>query len=138
MEKIAGLLPAPPSKPTPLQRFMKWYVSERKSRTISPFSELTVDEWVENRIKEATVEGLRAAIQVDPANARLAAHFGRCLADEALKEGTDPDAARRARADADYQTQRALNLAPGSDEVKTLRAEVVNLLTRKTHKPKRS
>src|SRR5437870_2244246 len=40
--------------------------------------------------KEGTVEGLRAAMQVDPANARVAAHLGRLLADEALKQGSDP------------------------------------------------
>ena len=34
---------------------------------------------------------------------------------------TDPDDARRARAEADYQTRRALKLAPDNDEVKKLR-----------------
>jgi hypothetical protein len=53
-----------------------------------------VSEWLENRIKEGTVEGLRAAIQVDPANARVTAYLGRCLADYALEQGSDPDEAR--------------------------------------------
>ncbi len=69
---------------------MKWSVSDRRSRTISPFSQVTVSEWLENRIKEGTVEGLRAAMQVDPANARITAHLGRCLADKALKQGAIP------------------------------------------------
>jgi hypothetical protein len=56
-----------------------------------------VGQWIENRIKDGTLDGLRAAIQVDPANARLAAYFGRALADFALAEETDPDASRRAR-----------------------------------------
>src|SRR5437773_873530 len=85
----------PSSKLTPLQRFMKWSVSDRRNRTISPFSQLTISEWLENRIKEGTVEGLRSALQVDPANARVAAHLGRCLADQALAQGSDPDEARR-------------------------------------------
>jgi hypothetical protein len=127
-DKIAVKFPGPPSGLTPLQRFLKWSVSEPKSRTVSPFSKLTVLESVENRINEGTVDGLRAEIQVDPTNARLAAHFGRALANYALANGTDPDKARRARAQADYQTHRALKLAPDNDEVKKLRAEVVKLL----------
>ena len=49
------------------------------------------------RIKEGTVEGLRAALQVDPANARVTTHLGRRLADRAREQGSDPDEARRAR-----------------------------------------
>jgi hypothetical protein len=44
-------------------------------RTISPFSKLTVPEWIEHRIKENTFYSLRAAIQIDPANARLGCTF---------------------------------------------------------------
>jgi hypothetical protein len=47
---------------------------------ISPFSKVTVPEWIENRIKDGTFESLRAAIQMDPANACLIAHFGVTLA----------------------------------------------------------
>ena len=112
---------------------MKWSVSDRRSRTISPFSQVTVSEWLENRIKEGTVEGLRAAMQVDPANARVTAHLGRRLADQALKQGSDPDEARRARGEADFLTSRALKLAPDNDEVKKLRDEVVKLLELKTN-----
>ena len=65
---------------------------------------------------------------MDPTNARLVAHFGRRLADQALETRTDPDAARRARAEADYQTRRAVKLASDNDEVKKLRTEVVKLL----------
>ena len=66
---------------------------------------------------------------VDPANARLVAHFGMALANLAVTETkTDPDEARRVRAEADYQTHRAVKLAPDNDEVKKLRAEVVKLL----------
>ena len=132
-EKIAAKFLGPSSKMTPLQRFMKWSVSDRRSRTISPFSRVTVSEWLENRIKEGTVEGLRAAIQVEPANARITAHLGRRLADLALKQGSDPDEARRARGEADFLTSRALELAPDNDEVRKLRDEVVKLLELKTN-----
>jgi hypothetical protein len=67
-EKIALKFPTPSSTLTPLQRFLRWSVSDRRSRTISPFSELTTEEWVENRITEGTLNSLQAAIQVDPAD----------------------------------------------------------------------
>jgi hypothetical protein len=107
---------------------MKWSVADRRSRAISPFLQATVSEWLEIRIKEGTVEGLRAAMQLDPANGRVAAHLGRRLADQALEQGSDPDEARRARGEADFLTRRAQKLAPESDEVKSLRDEVVKLL----------
>ena len=112
---------------------MKWSVSDRRSRTISPFSQVTVSEWLENRIKEGTVEGLRAALQVDPANARVTAHLGRRLADHALKPGGDPDDAQRARGEADFLTSRALKHAPGNDEIKNVRDEVIKLLGQEAH-----
>jgi hypothetical protein len=71
--------------------------------------------------------GLRAAMQVDPANARVTAKLGQCLADQALKQGRDQDEARRARGESDFLTSRAVKLAPDNDEVKKLRDEVVEL-----------
>jgi hypothetical protein len=78
----------------------------------------TGGEWIENRLKEGTIESLRAAIQMDPANAHLIAHFGLALANLAVAEKTDPAEAWRARAEADYQTRRAVKLASDNDEVK--------------------
>ena len=118
---------------SPLQRFLKWSVADRRSRTISPFSQITVPEWLENRIKEGTVEGLRAAMQVDPANARITAHLGRRLADQALKQLRAPDETRRDRREADFLTSRALKLAPDSEEVKKLRDAVIKVLELETN-----
>ncbi len=70
---------------------------------------------------------------VDPANARAVAHLGRRLADQALKQGSDPDEARRARGEADFLTSRALKLAAYNNEVKQLREEVIKLLGPKAH-----
>ena len=42
--------------------------------------------------------------KVDSANARVTAHLGRCLADQALKQGNDPGEARRLRGEADFLT----------------------------------
>jgi len=132
-EKIAAKFSGPSSKLTPLQRFLKWCVSRGRSRTISPFSKVRVSEWLENRIKEGTVEGLRTAMQVDPANARVTAHLGWSLADFAFKQGTDSDQARRARGEAGFLTSRAVKLAPDNDEVKKLRDKVINMLKLKTN-----
>ncbi len=68
-----------------------------RSSALTPFSQVTVSEWLDNSIKEGTVDGLRAAMQVDPANARVTTHLGRRLADRAREKGSDPDEARRAR-----------------------------------------
>jgi WD40 repeat protein len=132
-EKIAAKFLGPPSELTPLQRFLEWSVSDRRRRTISPFLQATVSEWLESSIKEGTIEGLRAALQVDPANARVTAHLGRRLADHALSKDRDPDEGRRARGEADFLTSRALKLARDNDEVKKLRDEVVKLLGLKTN-----
>src|SRR6266700_430994 len=132
-EKIAAKFARIPLELTPLQRVMKWSVSNLRSRTISPFSQVTVPEWLENRVKEGTVEGLRAALEVDPANARVTAYLGRRLADHAFEQGGDPDEARRARGEADFLTSRAQKLAPDNDEVKKLRDEVIKLLELKTN-----
>ena len=132
-EKISAKFARISSELTPLQRFLKWSVSDRRSRTISPFSQVTVSEWLENTIKEGTIESLRAAMQVDLANPRVTAHLGRRLADQAFEQSVDPDEARRARGEADFLTSRALKLAPDNDEVKKLRDEVVKLLELKTN-----
>jgi hypothetical protein len=130
-DKIATKFARPLLKMTPLQQFLKWSVADRRRRTISPFSQLTVSEWLDNRISEGTIEGLRAALRIDPANARVTAHLGRRLAEEA--QGNYLDETRRARGEADFLTSRAQKLAPESDEVKRLRAEVVKLLELKTN-----
>lgn len=110
----------------------EWSVSDRRNRPISALSQETVSEWLENRINEGTVERLRAALEVDPANARVTAHLGRVLADQALKQGCDPDETRRARGEANFLTSDAVKPAPDSQEVKKLRDEVIKLLELKT------
>jgi hypothetical protein len=127
-EKIIAKYARISSGLTPLQRWIKWSVSDRRSLTISRFLRLTVSDWLESTINDGTVEGLRAALQIDPGNARVTAYLGRLLADQAFKQGTDPDKARRARGEADFLTGRALKLAPDNNEVEKLRAEVVKLL----------
>ena len=108
-----------------MQQLLKWSVSDPRNRTTSLNSHQTVAEWIENTIDEETLDGLRSAIQVDPANGRLAAHFGMAPANLADGEKKDSDDARRARAEANYQTHRAVTLASDKNEVQKLRADVV-------------
>ena len=127
-KKIAAKLAGRTSSLTPLQELLKWSVSDPRTRTISPFSHVTVAEWVKNQIAEGTLDALRAAMQLDPANAPLVAHFGKALAEHALRKGTDRAEARRARGEADFQTRRAVNLDRDNHEVKKLRVEVAELI----------
>ena len=116
---------------SPLQRFLKWSVSDRWRRSISPFSELTVSQWTENRIREGTLDGLRAAMLMEPTNAIVAANLGRAVANYALAKGTDSNEGRRARAEADFQMRRALKLDPKSEEVKKVGEEIASLMAQK-------
>jgi WD40 repeat protein/serine/threonine protein kinase len=132
---IASRFPEASSKLTPLQRFLKWSVSEPRSRAVSPFSELTLTEWIQNRIGEGALDGLRTAMQIDSANPLLVAYFGKALAIYALDNPSDPDETRRARAESDFQTRGALKLAPNNEEIKTLRADVVRELHLSSERP---
>ena len=49
----------------------RWFLAGRSSRTISPFSKLTVPESIENRIKENTAESLDEAERLAYGNAEL-------------------------------------------------------------------
>jgi hypothetical protein len=73
------------------------------------------------------------ALNVHRVHARATAHLGRRLAGQALKQGSNPDEARRARGEADFLTSRAVKLAPDNEEVKSCATEVVELLSLKTN-----
>jgi WD40 repeat protein/serine/threonine protein kinase len=49
----------------------RWFLADRATRTISPFSKVTVPEYIKNRIKENTVESLVEAEQLTYGNADL-------------------------------------------------------------------
>jgi WD40 repeat protein len=112
---LAAKFAGPSSSMTPLEQLLKWSVSEPRLRSLSPFSQRTVADWVEDRVEEGSLNGLRAAILVYPANPQVAAHYGRALAAFALEKGIDPAEARRARAEADFQMRRAQTLVNQND-----------------------
>jgi hypothetical protein len=70
-QKIAERFPESASGLTPLERVLQWSVSNPRTRSLSPFSKRTVTPWVEERIKEGTIDGLRAAMIVDPTSQGL-------------------------------------------------------------------
>jgi hypothetical protein len=127
-KRITDRFRAPNRDLTPLQQFLIWRVSEQGSRTITPFSGMTLSEWVDERIGEGRIDYLREAMHVDPLDARLTAQFGLQLAELTRDTKTPPSEARRAREEADFQTRRALKLAPESQEIKTLRLKVMQSL----------
>jgi WD40 repeat protein len=49
----------------------RWFLADRSTRTISPFSKITVPEYIENRIKENTTAALDEAEQLAVGNAQL-------------------------------------------------------------------
>ena len=49
----------------------RWFLADRATRTISPFSKLTVPEYIENRIKEKTLQSLDEAEQLAVDNPEL-------------------------------------------------------------------
>jgi hypothetical protein len=49
----------------------RWFLADRATRTISPFSKLTVPKYIENRIKEMTPQSLDEAEQLAVGNPAL-------------------------------------------------------------------
>ena len=49
----------------------RWFLADRSTRTISPFSKVTIPEYIENRIKENTTESLDEAEELATANREL-------------------------------------------------------------------
>ena len=49
----------------------RWFLADRATRTISPFSKITVPQYIENRIKEKTPQSLDEAEQLAIGNPEL-------------------------------------------------------------------
>src|ERR1019366_7114471 len=71
-------------------RWGRWLLANRSTRTISPFSSITVPQYIENRIKERTAESLAEAEQLATGNAELSR---RVLEMRAIFERTNSPAA---------------------------------------------
>ena len=53
----------------------RWFLADPSTRTISPFSKITVPQYIQNRIKENTAESLGEAEQLAYGNTNLLARI---------------------------------------------------------------
>lgn len=124
------LEPVPPAEFFPFRRKMKngddvyslwvkWFVADRSTRTISPFSSITISAHVRDLIKENTTESLRQAINLSPTNGLAFARMAR-----QTLTGNDKELPHRI-AEAEFLSRRAVELLPQDAEVQQVRAEVI-------------
>src|SRR6185369_11477120 len=60
-------------------RWAKWFFADPVDRTISPFSDVTVEEYIQHRIDENTLESLQEAVKAAPTNGLVLARLTRAL-----------------------------------------------------------
>jgi hypothetical protein len=96
----------------------KWFCADRATRTVSPFSPVTVPEHITRRIEEASLESLREAVRLAPMNAVALAR----LAQRVLL--LSPEERPHRAAEADFPSRRAVELAPSDSEVVAIQAAV--------------
>jgi hypothetical protein len=97
----------------------KWFFADRRTRTISPNSPVTMLDYVQSRIKENTTSSLQEALRLSPTNAPAAAR----LALKILEQG--PMRNPRRAGEADWLSRYALELAPEDPSLIPMRKEIV-------------
>lgn len=107
----------------------RWFLAEPRARTISPYSQVKVADYVEHRVKvntieENTIEELEEALAASPAEPLARALLGVKM----LTDSPDPHALARA----DGETLSATKLAPENAAVWQARAKVLTTLKRPT------
>jgi hypothetical protein len=100
----------------------KWFLAPPATRNISPFSSITVPEYVQRRIEENTLESLKEAAALSPANGLAYARLARQVL--AQNETDNP----RRIGEADFFSRFALKWAPNDAEVLKIRAEIESLI----------
>jgi len=100
-------------------RWAKWLLGEKTTRTISPFSDITVPEYVQHRIEENTLPSLREAVALSPTNTQALATLAR------LTLAEDPEENPRGAWEADFYSRRAVEVAPESAGAWQVRADVL-------------
>ena len=101
-----------------------WFLAEPRARTISPYSQVKVADYVERRVKGNTIEKLEQALAASPAEPLARALLGVKM----LTDSSDPHALARA----DGETLSATKLAPENAAVWRARAKVLTTLKRPT------
>ncbi|MDA1275590.1 MAG: M60 family metallopeptidase [Verrucomicrobia bacterium] len=100
-------------------RWAKWFLADRAARTISPFSDITVPDYIQRRIEGNTLDGLHEAVRLSPTNGLA---FAR-LAQKVLEQ--DPAQNPRHVGEAFFYCRRARELAPDDPEVARITAEIL-------------
>jgi hypothetical protein len=109
----------------PSARWMTWFLADHLHRTISPFSALTVAEWIVNRLEENTADGMQSVWEIDPNNARCLARLARRVIGE-----IPGDYAAAVPIYVELYSRRAAELAPKDAEVLWRRAAMLAWLGR--------
>jgi WD40 repeat protein len=99
-------------------RWVRWFFADRSTRTISPFSSITVPEYVQRRIREDTLGSLYEAVRLAPTNGLAFARLAKQVL--AQDEKTNP----RRVGEADFLSRHAVKLAPQDAEVAKIRAKI--------------
>ena len=99
-------------------RWAKWLLADRATRTISPFSEITVPDYVKRRVEENTLESLQEAVLLSPTNGLAFAQLARKVLEQDAKDNP------RRVGEADFFSRRAVELSPKDAEVLQIRDEI--------------
>jgi WD40 repeat protein/tRNA A-37 threonylcarbamoyl transferase component Bud32 len=99
-------------------RWAEWFCADRGTRTISPFSNITVPEYVQHRIQEDSLESLREAALLSPTNGLAFARLARAVV--AQERHDNP----HWLGEADFYSRHAARLSPNDTEVQEIRGEV--------------
>lgn len=102
---------------------IRWMLTDLGSRTISPFSAVTVPEHL-RRIAANDATALREGLSMCPTNALLLARLASCYA------SIDPERMSPELDDPDFLSRRALQFEPDNPEVLRLRGAVLSMLGR--------
>jgi WD40 repeat protein len=65
---------------------VRWFYSDKKTRPITPFSRVSVSQWVEHRIRENTSESLASALAGSPNHPLALSQLAHVLANNASSE----------------------------------------------------
>lgn len=98
-------------------QWAKWCFADHALRTISPFSSVTLPDYVQQRIEENTLASLREAVSLSPSNGLALARLARALLHDYPQTNTPQTL------EADWYSRRAMQLAPQLLEVLWARAE---------------
>ena len=89
---------------------VRWFFSDRMARTVSPFQNAAVAEYVQRRMEENIRPGLEQVIRLDPTNSMALVR----LAEAILKD----DASAEAKADASNLARLALRFDPSQADAR--------------------